>query len=128
MEKDIGKIRKNDNTDIVIRIDDFGGRVGLTIREFTNSDRYTGFTKSGTRIPIESFSEFREMINSIDEQEISQMQSQISSQPSQTSFKKPISEKVQKKLVDEESLERQEENSESSEQTDQSEEIEEEVF
>ena len=125
MEKDIGKIRKNDNTDIVIRIDDFGGRVGLTIREFTNSDRYTGFTKSGTRIPIESFSEFREMINSIDEQEISQMQSQTASQPSQTSFKKPISEKVQKKLIDRssEGAEEQEENSES-----ESEEIEEEVF
>ncbi len=65
MEKDIGKIKKNDNTDIVIRIDDFGGRVGVTIREFTTSERYTGFTKSGTRIPADSFLEFREMVNKI---------------------------------------------------------------
>ena len=65
MEKDIGKIRKNDNTEIVVRIDDFGGKVGLTIREFTTSDRYTGFTKSGTRIPAESFQEFKKMIDSI---------------------------------------------------------------
>jgi len=65
MEKDIGKINKNDQTDVVIRIDDFGGKTGLTIREFTTSERYTGFTKSGTRIPAEKFLEFREMINSI---------------------------------------------------------------
>ena len=66
MEKDIGKLKKNETTDIVVRIDDFGGRVGLTIREFTTSDRYTGFTKSGTRIPAEKFLEFRELVNKID--------------------------------------------------------------
>jgi len=65
MEKDIGKIKKNDQTDIVVRIDDFGGKKGITIREFTTSERYTGFTKSGTRIPPEKFLEFRELINSI---------------------------------------------------------------
>lgn len=65
MEKDLGKIKKNDNTDIVVRIDDFGGKVGLTIREFTQSEGYTGFTKSGTRIPLESIDEFKSMINSI---------------------------------------------------------------
>lgn len=65
MEKDIGKIQKNDMTAIVVRIDDFGGKTGLTIREFTTSERYTGFTKSGTRIPADKFLDFREMINSI---------------------------------------------------------------
>lgn len=65
MEKDFGKINKNQDTDIVIRVDDFGGKTGLTIREFTTSERYTGFTKSGTRIPAEKFLEFREIINSI---------------------------------------------------------------
>ena len=70
MEKDIGKIRKNDTTNIVVRIDDFGGKVGLTIREYTSSDRYTGFTKSGTRIPADSFKDFKELINSIDETDL----------------------------------------------------------
>ncbi len=65
MEKDIGKIKKNATTDIVVRIDDFGGRRGITIREFTTSERYTGFTKSGTRIPADSFLEFREIVNKI---------------------------------------------------------------
>jgi hypothetical protein len=65
MEKDIGKIKKNDATDIIIRVDDFGGRVGLTIREFVTGDRYTGFTKAGVRISSENFQKFKEMINSV---------------------------------------------------------------
>jgi hypothetical protein len=65
MDKDIGKINKNEQTDIVVRVDDFGGKRGVTIREFTKSERYTGFTKSGTRIPADKFLEFREIINSL---------------------------------------------------------------
>lgn len=72
MEKDIGKIPKNDQTDIIIRIDDFGGRRGLTIREFVTSDRYTGFTKAGVRITSENFIKFKEMINSVSEREMSE--------------------------------------------------------
>ncbi len=70
MEKDIGKIKKNDTSDIVVRIDDFGGRRGLTIREFVTSDRYTGFTKAGVRILASDFLKFREMINSISLEEM----------------------------------------------------------
>jgi len=69
MEKDIGKIKKNEMTDIIVRIDDFGGKPGLTIREFATSEKYTGFTKSGTRIAAESFKAFKDIINSIDEKE-----------------------------------------------------------
>lgn len=72
MEKDIGKIQKKDDTDIVIRIDDFGGKTGLTIREFVTSERYTGFTKAGVRILGTDFAKFKEMINSISEEDIAQ--------------------------------------------------------
>ncbi len=72
MEKDIGKIKKNDTTDIVVRVDDFGGRVGLTIREYVTSERYTGFTKAGTRIPLESLDEFKEIVSKIDPKKIKQ--------------------------------------------------------
>lgn len=65
MEKDIGKISKNANTDIIIRIDDFAGKKGVTIREFVTGDRYTGFTKSGVKIMAADFPKFKEMINSI---------------------------------------------------------------
>jgi len=70
MEKDIGKIKKNDTNDIVVRVDDFGGKRGLTIREFVTSDRYTGFTKAGVRIPSGEFQKFKEMINSIPEEDM----------------------------------------------------------
>jgi hypothetical protein len=66
MEKDIAKIQKNSETDIVIRVDDYGGKTGVTIREFVTSDKYTGFTKAGTRIPADKFIEFREAINAIE--------------------------------------------------------------
>ena len=66
MEKDIGKIKKNDETDILVRVDDFGGSPGLTIREFVQSEGYTGFTKAGVRIRADKFEEFKTMINSVD--------------------------------------------------------------
>lgn len=72
MEKDVDRIPKNAETDIVIRVDDFGGKRGLTIREFVKGERYTGFTKAGTRIPAEHFKAFKEAINSINEGEMMQ--------------------------------------------------------
>ncbi len=70
MEKDIDRIQKSNDTDIVIRIDSFGGKKGVTIREFVKSDRYTGFTKAGTRIPASKFKLFKAAINSIDEKDL----------------------------------------------------------
>ncbi|MCX6749654.1 MAG: hypothetical protein NTW17_02830 [Candidatus Pacearchaeota archaeon] len=70
MEKDIGKIKKNDTSDVIIRVDDFGGRAGVTIREFVTSERYTGFTKSGVRILASDFPKFKEMINSISDEDL----------------------------------------------------------
>jgi hypothetical protein len=72
MEKDIGKLKKNETTDIIVRVDDFGGRKGLTIREFVTSDRYTGFTKSGVRIMSADFEKFKEMVNSVTKEDIKQ--------------------------------------------------------
>lgn len=73
MEKDIGKIEKNDTTDIIIRVDDFGGKKGLTIREFVKGERYTGFTKSGVRISAKDFYKFKEMINSVTEKDMEEL-------------------------------------------------------
>ncbi len=70
MEKDIDRIPKNADTDIIIRIDDFGGKRGITIREFVRGERYTGFTKAGTRIPADKFKVFKQAINSISEEEL----------------------------------------------------------
>jgi hypothetical protein len=69
MEKELGKLKKNETTEIIVRVDEYKGKKGLTIREFVTSEKYTGFTKAGTRISPENFFQFREMINSIDSKE-----------------------------------------------------------
>lgn len=84
MEKDIGKIPKNPNTDIVVRIDDFGGKRGLTIREYVSSEKYTGFTKAGVRIPATEFEKFKTMINSIGSNELSQKEIEETEEPDES--------------------------------------------
>ncbi len=95
MEKDIGRIKKNDTTDIVVRVDDFGGRAGLTIREFVLSDRYTGFTKAGVRILADNFQRFKDMINSVTKEDL------VDPEPSENTSSGKSPEK-QKKISDEE--------------------------
>lgn len=91
VERDIGRLKKNDETDIVVRIDDFGGKVGLTIREFVQSDRYTGFTKAGVRIRADDFAKFKEMINSIDEKELENATPEQETLPTESPEKKETS-------------------------------------
>ena len=74
MEKDIGKINKGEYqgavTEIVVGVREYNSRVGVDIREFVTSDRYTGPTKKGLRIPAEHFQEFKKLINSISEEDL----------------------------------------------------------
>jgi hypothetical protein len=100
MEKDIGKIRKNDTTDIILRIDDFGGRKGVTIREFVTSDRYTGFTKSGVRILSPDFLSFREMINSISLEDMKDVEGGEKKEKQKTFKKKETKEEANEELPD----------------------------
>lgn len=65
MEKEIGRIPKNDTTEIVIKVDDYGGNPGVTIREFVKTERYTGFTKQGTRILKEQWDAFKKLIDQV---------------------------------------------------------------
>ncbi len=65
MDEEVGRIKKNDTTEIVIKVDDYGGQKGITIREFLTSEKYTGFTKQGTRIPAEKWEEFKELVNTV---------------------------------------------------------------
>ena len=77
MEKDIGKINKGEFqgavTEIVIGVKEYNGKVGLDIREFVTSDRYTGPTKKGLRIPSANFKEFKDMINSVTEEDMKEV-------------------------------------------------------
>ncbi|MEM0465716.1 MAG: hypothetical protein QXW97_03385 [Candidatus Pacearchaeota archaeon] len=109
MEKEIGRIKKNDSTDIIIRIDEYKGKKGITIREYVKSEKYTGFSKAGTRIPVDSFLDFRDIINKIDYNELNEnsesiLQSKIDTEPS-NSIKK---QKKSKKKKEEESTDTEE--------------------
>ncbi|MFH1399497.1 MAG: PC4/YdbC family ssDNA-binding protein [Candidatus Woesearchaeota archaeon] len=66
MEKEIGKVVFSDKTAVHIRIDEYKGRKGVTIRKFIESDKYTGFTKQGLRVPIERWADFKAVIDKVD--------------------------------------------------------------
>ena len=74
MEKEIGKIQKGEyqgtTTEIVVGIREYNGKVGIDIREYTQSETYTGPTKKGLRIPADKFEDFKAMINSINEDDL----------------------------------------------------------
>ncbi|MCR4284783.1 MAG: transcriptional coactivator p15/PC4 family protein [archaeon] len=74
MEKDVGKIKKGEYqgtvTEVVVGIREYNGKVGVDIREFTQSEQYTGPTKKGLRIPAANFEEFKKLINSINPKDL----------------------------------------------------------
>jgi hypothetical protein len=65
MDEVIGKIRKSETIDIVVRTDEFKGKKGVSIREYQTSEEYTGYSKKGVRIPIDKWNEFKTLINKV---------------------------------------------------------------
>ncbi|HPS92076.1 MAG TPA: transcriptional coactivator p15/PC4 family protein [Methanothrix sp.] len=63
---ELGRLRKNDTTEIVVQKTEFRGSVGIDIREYVTSDRYTGWSKNGIRIPVEMWQNFREILERVD--------------------------------------------------------------
>jgi len=90
MEKDIGKINKGEyqgtTTEIVVGVKEYNGRVGLDIREFVTSEKYTGPTKKGLRIPAESFQEFKKLINSVADEDMKEAEAteEATEEPTET--------------------------------------------
>jgi len=65
-EYEVGRIKKSDSTSVVVRINEFQGEKGVDIREFVETNKYTGLTKKGTRIPAGKWAEFKELINKVE--------------------------------------------------------------
>ena len=88
MEKEIGKIPKGEYqgtaTEIVVGIKEYNGKVGVDIREFTQSETYTGPTKKGLRIPANKFEEFKTIINSINPADLVEVSPQPQTEPAPT--------------------------------------------
>lgn len=103
MEKDIGKIRKGEyqgtTTDIVIGIREYNGKVGVDMREFSSGEKYTGPTKKGLRVPAEDFQKFKEMINSISEDDL-KLSEDTEAKEKQKTFKKPEAKQTNEELPD----------------------------
>jgi hypothetical protein len=65
MEQEIGRIKKSEKKEIVVRVDEYKGEKGVTIREWVHGKKFDGFTKSGTRIPFVKWIEFKELVNRV---------------------------------------------------------------
>jgi hypothetical protein len=63
---EIGRIRKNESTEIVVQKTEYRGSQGIDIREYVTSERYTGWSKNGIRIPVEKWKEFKAILDSVD--------------------------------------------------------------
>ncbi|NYT01498.1 MAG: hypothetical protein GKC10_01905 [Methanosarcinales archaeon] len=65
MDEEIGRIRKNDTSEVVVRRTEFKGSIGIDIREYLTSERYTGWSKNGIRIPQEQWPSFKEILDRV---------------------------------------------------------------
>ena len=66
MEQEFGRIRKSETTELVIRRTEFRGSAGIDIREYVTSERYTGWSKNGIRIPMDQWRSFKEILDKIE--------------------------------------------------------------
>jgi hypothetical protein len=91
-DKEIGKINKGEFqgtvTDIIVAVREYNGRVGVDIREYATSEKYTGPTKKGLRIPAERFEDFKKMIHSISESDL------VADSPSESSDNEGSQQKI----------------------------------
>lgn len=63
---EIGRLRKNETTEIVVQKTEYRGAVGIDLREYVTSERYTGWSKNGIRIPVEMWSDFKAILDGVD--------------------------------------------------------------
>lgn len=64
-DAEIGRVRKNETTEVVVRKTEFKGSVGIDIREYVTSEKYTGWSKNGLRIPVDQWNMFKEVLNKV---------------------------------------------------------------
>ncbi len=65
MNRELGNIRLSDNMEIRVVESDWKDTTGIDIRAYMNSQKYTGPTKKGIRIPKEKINELREILSRV---------------------------------------------------------------
>lgn len=64
-DAEVGRISKNETTEVVVRRTEFKGSVGIDIREYVTSEKYTGWSKNGLRIPVDQWKAFKEVLDRV---------------------------------------------------------------
>jgi len=64
-DTEIGRVRRNETTEVVVRKTEFKGTVGIDIREYVTSEKYTGWSKNGLRIPVDQWKTFKEVLDRV---------------------------------------------------------------
>lgn len=64
-DAEIGRVRKNETTEVVVRKTEFKGSEGIDIREYVTSEKYTGWSKNGLRIPVDQWNMFKEVLDKV---------------------------------------------------------------
>lgn len=65
MDKEIGRIKKSESIEIVVKASEYESKSGIDIREYVTSKKFTGWSKHGVRIPIEKWKEFKAIIDKV---------------------------------------------------------------
>jgi hypothetical protein len=63
---EIGRLKKNDTTEIVVQKTEYRGSVGIDLREYVTSEKYTGWSKNGIRVPVEKWKDFKEILDLVE--------------------------------------------------------------
>jgi hypothetical protein len=75
---EIGRMKKNETTEIVVQKTEYRGSVGIDVREYVTSERYTGWSKNGVRIPVEMWPDFKAILEKVDLGEMAKEANEIS--------------------------------------------------
>jgi hypothetical protein len=60
---ELGRVKRDDQVDIVIRKGEFMGKAYVDIREYLKAESFEGFTKRGIRIPADLYAELVAQMN-----------------------------------------------------------------
>jgi hypothetical protein len=62
---EIGRVRKNETTEVRVENGEYKGSVGISAWGHVTFDRYTGWSKSGLRIPADKWTEFKAILDKV---------------------------------------------------------------
>ncbi len=61
--QELGRVKKDDQTDVIIRRGEYKGRSYVDIREYLTTDSYQGFTRKGVMMPADIYPELVQQLN-----------------------------------------------------------------